>query len=318
MKELPGDSACNLWFDEHCKMPTPETEQKRTNCLRSLALHMTELNKLRFDQIGMPMFNPQAEDFENYDDIEAERLPVSKYFLWPFYDSFCIKLGPFASTQAYVNNVIHNFDGVDNRPPSSVDEDYPLTDEKVYTVGTSNFFDIVLSHPVFHSSPTDTFALRHSDLDLQNILIDEEGNVTGILDWDGSLAMPCCVGHASVPAFLDHDFYPKALARSPFLCWRAGYYREIYAAALADAGNPDAEFTMKSHIYQAVFAMLYEGGDKQDLMARLLKEIDVQIDDWDLKYLLTKGCKATEEMLKKKLWKVLESQMPADGLLDSI
>jgi hypothetical protein len=307
MKELPGKSACDLWHDEHCQMPTPETEQMRLNCLQSLARHMTELVKLRFDQIGMPMFNPQAEDFENFDDIEEERLPVSKYFVWPFYDSFCsIKRGPFASTQAYVNNAIHKYDGVGHHQPPSADD------------GTSKFFDIVLSHPVFHSSPTDTFALRHSDLDLQNILIDEEGNVTGILDWDGSLAMPRCVGHASVPAFLDLDFYPNALVNSPFLCWRAGYYREIYAAALADAGNPDVEFTMKSHIYQAVFAALYEGGDKEDLMARLVKEIDVQIDICDLKYLLAKGCKAMEEMIKKKLWKVLEPQMPAEGLLDAI
>jgi hypothetical protein len=193
-----------------------------------------------------------------------------------------------------------------------------LTAEKADEFGTSKFFDIVLSHPVFHSSPTDTFALRHSDLDLQNILIDEEGNVTGIIDWDGSLAMPRCVGHASVLAFLDRDFYPEPLVNSPFLCWRAGYYREIYAAALTEAGNVDVEFTTKSHIYQAVFAALYEDGDMEDLMARLVKEIDVQIDVWDLKFLLTKGCKATEEMLKKELWKVLKPQMPAEGLLDSI
>jgi hypothetical protein len=64
MKQLPGKSACDLCYDEHCKMPTPEKEQKRLNCLRSLARHMTELDKLRFDQIGMPMFDPQAEDFE--------------------------------------------------------------------------------------------------------------------------------------------------------------------------------------------------------------------------------------------------------------
>lgn len=317
MKELPGKSACELWYDEHCEIPSPEIEQKRENMLRSLAGYMTELNKLRFDQIGMPMFNPYAEDFENYDDIEDERLPVNKYYVWPFCDTYrSIKRGPFPSTQAFIRNAIDNCDDLGDfevpQQPIS-DKDNTMTEEKVQTLGTSKFFDIITTHPIFHSATSDTFALRHSDVDLQNILIDDTGNVTGILDWDCSLAMPRCIAHASVPAFLELDWYKDAVLNSPFLCWRAGHYRSIYAAALVDAGNPDVKFTSKSHMYQAVFSALYEGGNKQDVIARLLKEVPgLQIDVWTVKYLLAKGCEATEEMLKKELWKVLEPEMPPE------
>jgi hypothetical protein len=318
MKELPGKNACELWYDDRCVAPSPETEQKRENMLRSLAGHMTELNKLRFDQIGMPMFDPTAEDFESHDDIETERLPVGKYYVWSFCNTYrSVERGPFGCTQEFVRNGIdesNEMEGFQIPKHSASNKGRPvMSEDELKARSTSKFFDILTSHPVFQSTASDTFALRHSDLDLQNILIDDDGNVTGILDWDGSLAMPRCVAHAAVPHFLELDWYGEAALNTPFLPWRAGHYRSIYAAALLDAGNPDVKFTSKSHIYQAVFAALYEGGDKQEVMSRLLKEIPgLQIDDWEVKYLLSTGCKMTEEMLKRELWKILEPEMPPE------
>ncbi|KAF9692086.1 hypothetical protein EKO04_009949 [Ascochyta lentis] len=314
MKELPGKSASELWFDEHCEIPTPETEMKRLTFLRSLARHMTELNKLRFDQIGMPMYNMEAPDFENYDDIETERLPVGKYYVWPYCDAYdSVERGPFPSTQAYIEHAV---------PPPELPPLVPgqlLTDEQVEVFGTHKLLTLIFSHPVFHTPPSSTFALRHSDLDTQNILIDASGAVTGILDWDASLAMPRCVGHAAVPHFLDRDFHPNAIVNTPFLCWRAGYYRSVYAAALVEAGNPDARFTTKSHMYQAAFAALYEGGNVQDFLARVVRAVPrLQVGLWDVKFLMAKGCKATEEMLKLELWKLLEPELPEEGLLERV
>jgi hypothetical protein len=318
MKELPGKNACELWYDDWCTTPSPETEQKRENMLRSLAAHMTELNKLNFDHIGMPVFDPTHEDFVNYDDIELERLPVDKYHVWPFCDSYrSIERGPFPSTQAFVQNGMNEsneIEGLELPQEPVLDEDLSkMTGNDQKALSVSKFFEIVASHPVFQSTAADTFALRHSDLDLQNIFIDDDGNVTGILDWDGSLAMPRCVAHAAAPHFLELDWYGKASLHTPFLPWRAGHYRNIYAAALLDAANPDVKFTSKSHMYQAVFAALYEGTNKQDVMSRLLKEIPgFQLDEWEVTYLLAKGCKMTEDMLKKELGKILNPEMPPE------
>jgi hypothetical protein len=89
--------------------------------------------------------------------------------------------------------------------------------------------------------PADGFVSQHRDLALQKILVDESGNVTGILDWYGSIAFPRSVGPASVPAFLRRDWLPDFLERPPYLCWWAPHYREIYAAAMAEEIEiPDA------------------------------------------------------------------------------
>jgi hypothetical protein len=46
--------------------------------------------------------------------------------------------------------------------------------------GIRKTLDVVLSQLAFNASEPDTFAIYHPDLDLQNILVDHEGNVTGI------------------------------------------------------------------------------------------------------------------------------------------
>jgi hypothetical protein len=51
------------------------------------------------------------------------------------------------------------------------------------------------------------------------------------------------------------------------------YYRQIYAAIMLEAGNPDAKFTIKSAVYQAAFAAIYEGGSIYDLVDKLCRAI---------------------------------------------
>lgn len=106
MKELPGNSATQLWFEEVGEIPAPETEVKRLNFLRSLAGHMTALNTLQFAQIGIPyQVSVKHEDYYRYfDDPVGKRLPVDKYYVWPYWNTYDHeKRGPFASMQAYIN-----------------------------------------------------------------------------------------------------------------------------------------------------------------------------------------------------------------------
>ena len=130
------------------------------------------------------------------------------------------------------------------------------------------------------------------------------------------MAMPRCVGHAAVPHFLDRDWYKDALLKSPFTFWKSNYYRDMYAAAMVEAGNPDAKYTTKSHIYQAVFAALYEGNDPVDIVGRLLRAIPgQQLELGNVKWLAAKDCKVTMEMLKVELGKLLEPELPPKGFL---
>jgi aminoglycoside phosphotransferase len=52
------------------------------------------------------------------------------------------------------------------------------------------------------SEEPETFVLLHCDLDLQNVLVDDDGEVTGILDWDSCSVVPRSVGYASLPLLL--------------------------------------------------------------------------------------------------------------------
>ena len=60
------------------------------------------------------------------------------------------------------------------------------------------------------------FVLAHPDFDIQNILVDRDGALCGILDWDGVAFVPHSVGCLKYPMFLtrdwcldDYNFDPK-------------------------------------------------------------------------------------------------------------
>jgi hypothetical protein len=86
------------------------------------------------------------------------------------------------------------------------------------------------------------FVLAHPDFDIQNILVDRDGALCGILDWDGVAFVPYSVGCLKYPMFLtrdwcldDYNFDPKTGGKK----WTDGYvenspeeltrYRTMYA-----------------------------------------------------------------------------------------
>jgi hypothetical protein len=307
MRRLPGEDAFNIWFDQPSDSgaalmavdrPSIHTEKKRLNFLRSLARIMTELERVQFDGIGMPLVHS--------DEPGSERA-VGKTYLWPYReDAFKMEeRNAFSFTQDYLRSASECLDYPESDSDGSYDDDdYQL-------IGIHKILDIILSNPVFNSSKSDSFVLQHNDLDMQNILTDTDGNITGIIDWDGSLAMPRCVGHAAVPKFLRRDWFPDDVARISTLSWRASYYRQVYATAMIEAGNPDAEYTLKSAMYQALLGALYEGGEITDIIEKLLCSIpNFHVVIPDFVVLLGKGWPEAEEMLRCELGKILKPELP--------
>ncbi|KAJ9629844.1 hypothetical protein H2203_002226 [Taxawa tesnikishii (nom. ined.)] len=112
------------------------------------------------------------------------------------------------------------------------------------------------------------FSLKPPDFDWQNILVDDEGNVTGFLDWDYTVTVPAFMGWCIYPYWLMEDWqeeysWPKeeagwGISSSPDELER---YRNDYArymrAACGDQG--DCRFTSKSHLYQTASAVLSAG-----------------------------------------------------------
>lgn len=194
------------------------------------------------------------------------------------------------------------------------------TDGEYYTVrGNQVFFDIIFSQAVFRSSEPETFTIHHNDLDFQIILVEEDGNVTGIIDRDASYTAPRCIGAAAVPIFLRNDWfhrYAHDIRLTPHMGWNYQHYREVYAAAMFEAGNPDAHFTLNSALYHSVFAVVTEFGDRYSLVETLLPELpDCRVDARDFQIGLGLGWTAAEEMLKEQLPKIFEPKLPRPGLL---
>lgn len=318
MKQLPGEPANKIWFEEEsddpfvefmkANCPSKQTEQKRRTFLHSLARLMAELQTLEFDKIGMLNFDlpgppiiTHAFHWTHHTRLNHRNINI---------DGALFKIGPFNSSKGFVTAKLERM------WPSDLDPSFP---HGALALGVRKVLDIVFSTPVISSSkklPTDqfeTFVLRHNDLDLQNILADDDGNVTGILDWDGCITAPRCAGYASVPEFLRLDWQPNFdLEKKPHMAWKMDYYRQIYADAMLETDCIDAKYTRKSAMYLAATDVLYDGGSGRDLATKLLLQIP-SLRCQDLEQFLEhlgKGWPDADEFLRAEIPKILDPQVP--------
>lgn len=54
----------------------------------------------------------------------------------------------------------------------------------------------------------DPFVLVHPDFDIQNFIVSEEGELQGIIDWDGVTAEPRSLGNERYPEWFSRDWDP--------------------------------------------------------------------------------------------------------------
>jgi hypothetical protein len=88
---------------------------------------------------------------------------------------------------------------------------------------------------------------------------------------------------------------------------------------MVEAGNPDAKYTSKSAIYQALLGALYEGGETTDIVTKLLRAIPgFQNSITDFLTFLGKGWAAAEDMLQIELGKILGPDVPRPDLLQQV
>jgi hypothetical protein len=281
--------------------PSIQTEKKRLTFLRSLARIMTDIQSVSFEKIGMPVLNFSGNPY------------VGPSYRWLGDGSDdAIARKPVATFQQYIQTELEKF-----RPK----EDAPVNTRTMKAEGIWRILNIIFSLPVFNPSGPQTFTIHHNDLDLQNILVDDNGNVTGLIDFEGSWAAPRCVGAAAVPLFLRNDWFPRYthdLRIGPHLAWNYHHYREVYAVALIEAGNDtDSKYTLKSAIYQSALAAITEGGDANDLIEKLLRQIpNCLVHADDVKVAMGVGWDAAVAKLKVEFARVFEPQLPRPGLLE--
>ncbi|KAF2820348.1 hypothetical protein CC86DRAFT_398063 [Ophiobolus disseminans] len=329
MKEMPGKLALDLWAGKPFRDvqsnerydlandSSPELEQKRFHFLASLAQAMGHLQTLKFKKIGMHIFDKPE------DEVPKKFGPV-----WRWHTTSCMQqlhpVGPFSSEGFYFHYGTHQA-----WHPSMIEDLEPDSyGALVYKGVQAILSQILYSTPFATPAPPPAtvddegqpmvhknFVLRHDDLNLQNIRVDDEGNVTGIIDWGGCHAVPRCVGFASLPLFLRGDWLDDQTQCA--MMWSLNRYRSIFADAMKEACQTDdgslsdAQYTNKSAMYQALLAVFFDGETCLQFVAKVLNEIvDFRrVNAEQLCAQLGKGWPAAEKVLAEKIAELMAPEV---------
>ncbi|KAM7218208.1 hypothetical protein V8F06_006386 [Rhypophila decipiens] len=130
------------------------------------------------------------------------------------------------------------------------------------------------------------FGLAPPGFDSQNIMVDDQGNLTGVLDWDLVRVLPRCVGYIRYPGWITRDWNPLT---SDSENWpdadelgreELERYRKHYNQALGDAlgRSKDWKLNKNSHIWEAIWIAALHSRHRFKICCKLVKEAPVQFD----------------------------------------
>jgi len=196
MEMLPGNPLYEGWFEHGASQV--KLERFRARSLQSIAEAISQLDRFEFEEGGSLLFGANGEVAgigpRRYADMNTayENMCARVFDGMPFCD-----MGPFQDVKGSFLSQLNQ------------------RNTKRNTIKFARGANLLLRQ-LIDWSLTDTsisnkkpFVLAHPDFDTQNILVDEEGNVTGIIDWDWVAAVPRSVGFQKLPNFLVRDFDPQ-------------------------------------------------------------------------------------------------------------
>ena len=164
--------------------------------------------------------------------------------------------GPFESTKAYLLAML-------DKP-----KDTPKKQEWTKA-------ELALLHQAIDSIPqsldiSQTFSLGHPYFNYQNIFINDEGDITGLVEWDGVHTLPRALGFARYPSWIMRDWEPpeygynKSDSRGEDSPAQLISYRREYAAKIAGLHLPEANYSVDD-----------------TRLSQILEAIDIAVDDTD-------------------------------------
>ena len=132
----------------------------------------------------------------------------------------------------------------------------------------------------------ETFVLCPPDYDSQNFLIDNEGNLTGILDWDMVQTVPRYLGYACYPGWITRDWdplmynHPSEIENTPE---ELEGFREQWDNKMREllGGEKDYRFTSKSHIFDNVVITAQDPRCRSHIVCKVLSAIFQEEDEVD-------------------------------------
>jgi hypothetical protein len=155
--------------------------------LRQLAMVRRALAEHPFEEIGsLTIISRKTYDYA----VDAQ---ISVWNVFDFLKNYKCRSGPFLTSLEYYANLLHiswSDAQYERLEPDKVEERW-----RVHC-----YLGSVLCS--FVGKETGEFFLAHTDLDAQNILVDDNGSITGIIDWEFASTLP----------FRAAEHYPKLLS----------------------------------------------------------------------------------------------------------
>jgi aminoglycoside phosphotransferase (APT) family kinase protein len=202
MERLPGVSAYKKW--------------RTLNMFQKVALvqRMAEIQA----QLACHTFNGIGTLTTNDEGNPANEQPgemVSGFFFWGNHFDYDVTRGPFRSSHdwlvSYIDIIIKDQELAKKEAEDEEDEE----DAEFALALARRLLDLLPK--VFPSllNPAERSVIWHEDLSLSNILIDDLGNITGIIDWECASAMPLWMA-TKVPKFLEGPFRDEEPKRQAY------------------------------------------------------------------------------------------------------
>jgi hypothetical protein len=140
-----------------------------------------------------------------------------------------------------------------------------------------------------HRDGDETFVISLPDFDSQNIMVDDEGDVTGIMDWDLVQTVPRFLGYCRYPEWITGDWDPTQYEYLQHNnCERENSpeelkkYRKWYEIEMKKClRGRDARFTRKSHIYEAVAIAATSDDSRLEVVKKILERIFKAVEGFD-------------------------------------
>jgi len=149
---------------------------------------MVELSALEFDRIGRIDIDDITGQHHIVSFPDAEHLIVRREALDP--DAVQVEeVGPFASSHEFLRCLMERRGMTDDSP----------------MLALLQLFVSAVPDQSFDGPP---FTLFPPDFDSQNVLVSDDGTITGLIDWDGVYVGPRQGGAAAYPSWITVDWNP--------------------------------------------------------------------------------------------------------------
>ncbi|KAJ6491774.1 kinase-like domain-containing protein [Mycena vitilis] len=256
MTFLCGTQLAKLWFD-----PEWFNDERRNTVFQSLASLMSQLSLHEFSGIGQLDIDPATQAhivgpfYPSSNDI-SEGVTSAE----PMY-------GPYQSTHVYLQSMI------------ALQRDEATSTTVISELQLLRAFAGMIPDPTFDGTP---FFLSHPDFGYQNILVDAEGNVTGIIDWDDLSIAPRQSAFARYPSWITRDWDPLMYGFSESKTREAqredspetlSRFRDEYLTAFTRLNAEHGQLTRHSHLIEALEIAILLPFTRADIIAKLTEYV---------------------------------------------